>query len=69
LTQSHIIAALEKFHANAGGLLKKINTDFDPKLIAGDTEKWLLKKIPNQPCCIHAAPPGRQNENVLAEQA
>jgi hypothetical protein len=68
LTQRNIIAALEKFHADAGGLPKKIYTDFDPKLIAGETETWLLTKIPNQPCRIHAAPSGRQNENGLVER-
>ena len=52
-----------------GGYLKKIYTDFDPKLLAGDTEKWLLTKIPEQPCRIHAAPTGQQNENGLVEQA
>jgi hypothetical protein len=55
LTQRNIIAALEKFHANAGGLPKKMFTDFDLKLIASNTETWLLTKIPNQPCHIHAA--------------
>jgi hypothetical protein len=50
MTQENIIAALEKFQANAGGPPQKIYTDFDLKLIAGDTEKWLLMKIPNKPC-------------------
>jgi Reverse transcriptase (RNA-dependent DNA polymerase) len=69
LTQSHIIAALEKFHADAGGLPQKIYTDFDPKLISGETEKWLLTRIPSRPCRISAAPSGRQNENGLVERA
>jgi hypothetical protein len=67
LTQRNIIAALEKFHANAGGLPKKIYTGFDPKLIAGETETWLVTKIPNQPCHTHAAPSGQQNKNSLIE--
>jgi hypothetical protein len=50
MTQENIIAALEKFHADAGGLPQKLYTDFDRKLMAGDTEKWLLTKIPDQPC-------------------
>jgi hypothetical protein len=69
MTQVNIIAALERFHADAGGLPQKIYTDFDPKLIAGDTEKWLLTKIPNAPCRIQAAPSGRQNQNGLVECA
>jgi hypothetical protein len=68
LTQRNIIAALEMFHADAGGLPKKMYTDFDPKLIASDTETWLLTEIPNQPCHIHAAPSGRQNENGLVKR-
>jgi hypothetical protein len=67
LTQSNIITALTKFHSDAGGLPKKMYTDFDPKLIAGDTEKWLLTTIPDQPCHIHAASSGQQNENGLVE--
>jgi hypothetical protein len=69
MTQDCIIEALEKFHAAAGGLPQKIYTDFDPKLIMGKTEKWLLTRIPSAPCRIHAAPPGRQNENGLVERA
>lgn len=69
MTQENIIAALERFHADAGGLPEKVYTDFDPKLIAGDTEKWLLTKIPDKPCRISAAPSGRQNENVLIKRA
>jgi hypothetical protein len=69
MTQDNIIAALEKFHADAGGLPHKIYTDFDPKLMAGDTEQWLLTKIPDQPCRVSAAPSGRQNENGLVERA
>jgi hypothetical protein len=39
MTQDHIIQALERFYSNAGRLPKKIYTDFDSKLISGDTEK------------------------------
>jgi hypothetical protein len=63
MTQDHIIQALERFYSDAGRLPKKIYTDFDPKLISGDTENWLLTKLPDQPCRIHAAPSGRQNQN------
>jgi hypothetical protein len=58
MTQENIITALERFHADAGGLPKKIYMDFDPKLIAGDTKMWLLTKIPDTPCRVHAAPLG-----------
>jgi hypothetical protein len=50
------MAALEKFYSDAGGLPRKIYTNFDPKLLAGDTKKWLLTKVPKQPCRVHAAP-------------
>ena len=69
MTQDTIITALEKFHAEAGGLPQKIYTDFDPKLISGKTEQWLLTKIPDKPCRVFAAPSGRQNENGLVERA
>jgi hypothetical protein len=69
MTQKNISAALERFCADAGGLPQKVYTDFDPKLISGDTNKWLLAKVPSAPCRVHAAPSGRQNENGLVEQA
>jgi hypothetical protein len=68
MTQSNIIEALTKFQADASGLPDKIYTDFDPKLIKGDTEKWLLNRIPGKPCNVSAAPLGRQNENGLVEK-
>ena len=67
MTQVNIIEALSKFQADAGGLPNKIYTDFDPKLLEGDTEKWLLNRIPSKPCTISAAPPGQQNENGLVK--
>jgi hypothetical protein len=67
MTQSNIIEALTKFQADAGGLPDKIYTDFDLKLIKGDTKKWLLNRIPGKPCTVSAAPSGRQNENGLVK--
>jgi hypothetical protein len=65
LTQENIIATLERFYADSRGLPQKVYTDFDPKLILGETKKWLLTKVPHAPCRVHTAPSGRQNENGL----
>jgi hypothetical protein len=55
MTQSNIIEAQPKFQADASGLPNKIYTDFDPKLIKGDTEKWLLNRIPGKPWTFKAS--------------
>ena len=63
LTSSQIIAALELFRADAGGIPRRFHSDFDKKLIGGKALRWILENHSN----IIAAPRGRQSSNGLAE--
>ena len=50
---------------DAGALPCRLYTDFDNKLIAGNTAQWLKENN----CRVRAAPGGRQNQNGLVERA
>lgn len=41
LTSNHVIAALEAFRADAGGVVRKFHSNFDKKLIGGKALKWI----------------------------
>ena len=58
-------SAIAQFLIDCGRTPKLIRTDFDPKLIAGETRKILTD---NQ-VKIEAAPPHRQHQNGLVERA
>ena len=64
LTHSHIIAALELFHSNAGTIPKTFYTDFDPKLIKGKMADWIRQANSK----VIAAPSARQDKNGLVER-
>ena len=64
LSQDLIVQALEKFRLDAGALPKTLYTDFDKKLIAGTTEKWLT----TNECKVLPAPPSHQDQNGLVER-
>eukprot|EP00978_Attheya_sp_CCMP212_P027372 scaffold91642_cov45-Attheya_sp.AAC.2 len=61
---SIIVSALEEFELDAGGLPKRLYTDFDNRLIAGSARKWLTTRH----CHVAAAPANRQNQNGLVER-
>lgn len=64
LTSTSIISALESFQSDAAGLPKKFHTDFDTKVIGGQTLKW----IKTNKSRILADPARRQSANGLVER-
>jgi hypothetical protein len=64
LASDAIIAALEQFQADAGGLPRRFHSDFDTKLIGGKTLRWILHNNSN----IIAAPAKQQSVNGLVER-
>ena len=64
LTSPHIIAELEAFCADDGGLLWKFHTDFDRKLMGGAALRWINTKKSK----IIAANAGRQSSNGLVKR-
>lgn len=65
LTHEEIINALRDFCNDAGDIPRCLYTDFDTKIIAGETEKWLK----GNNCKVIAAPGGHQHQNGLVERA
>ena len=60
-----ILEAIKSFLTDCGTKPKLIRTDFDTKLIAGNTRKILTEAGIK----IEAAPPRRQHQNGLVERA
>ena len=59
-----ITSALEQLKADGGRLTNWFNSDFDGKLIGGNSLQWILSNGSN----IIDAPSGRQSLNGLAER-
>ena len=59
-----ILNALRQFLVDTGSPPKVIRTDFDHRLIGGQTRKFLL----NKGIKVEAAPPKRQHQNGLVER-
>ena len=64
LTSASIIDALQQFHAHATRLPTVFHTDFDTKLIGGETLRWILSHQSN----IIASPAYRHSSNGLVER-
>ena len=64
LTHSHIIAALELFHSDAGMTPETFYTDFDPKLIKGKMADWIRQANSK----VIAAPSAHKDKNGLMER-
>ena len=65
LSSDNIIAALEQFQADAGGLPTEFRCDCDQKLLGGATRRWIYRNKSK----IIGAPAGRQSSNGLVERA
>ncbi|EJK48458.1 hypothetical protein THAOC_32741, partial [Thalassiosira oceanica] len=65
LTAVNIIAALEEFRADAGGLPKQFRCDCDQKLLGGNARRWIYRNNSK----VIGAPAGRQSANGLVERA
>ena len=61
---SHVVAALENFRADAGGVPLTFHSDFDKKLIGGKALRWIHKNKSR----VIAANAGRQSSNGLVER-
>jgi hypothetical protein len=64
LSSSDIIGALLQFRIAAGAMPKEFHSDFDRKLIGGQTLRWIQENHSS----IKAAPARRQSSNGLVER-
>lgn len=65
LTSKFVIAALEQFQVDAGGLPQEFRTECDQRLLESNTRRWIYH---NKSKFI-GAPAGRQSSNSLVERA
>ena len=68
-TSSEVIAALDVFCADAGGLPKRFHSDFDKKLIGGKTLKWILANNSNIIAAPLAVSPRMVSPNALGKRS
>ena len=65
LSHKALTSVFQQFRLDAGALPRRLYTDFDSKILEGATGQFLEENR----CPVRAAPPRRQNQNGLVENA